>query len=69
MNECLMTPQLKHTSAIGCQTDGNTVSDDELVIQICFKTRKEGNVLFNNACNTFLFTVIWCHMYGKGPLI
>ena len=23
-------------------------------------TRKEGNVLFNNALNTFYFMVIWC---------
>ena len=29
--------------------------------------RKEGNVLFNDALNTFLFTVIW-QTYGKGPL-
>ena len=28
--------------------------------------RKEGNVLFNNALNTF--TVIWHWTYGKGPL-
>ena len=30
--------------------------------------RKEGNVLFNDALNTFLFTVIWRRTYGKGPL-
>ena len=30
--------------------------------------RKEGNVLFNNALNTFYFTVIWCRTYGKVPL-
>ena len=30
--------------------------------------RKEGNVLFNDAFNTFLFTVIWRQAYGKGPL-
>ena len=30
--------------------------------------RKEGNVLFNDALNTFLFTVIWHLAYGKGPL-
>ena len=29
--------------------------------------RKEGNVLFNDTLNTFLFTVIWRHIYGKGP--
>ena len=28
----------------------------------------EGIVLFNDTFNTFLFTVIWCWTYGKGPL-
>ena len=27
---------------------------------------KEGNVLFKDALNTFLFTVIWRQTYGKG---
>ena len=27
--------------------------------------RKEGNVLFNDALNTFY---LWRHIYGKGPL-
>ena len=27
----------------------------------------EGNVLFNNTLNTFLFMVIWHWTYGKGP--
>ena len=31
--------------------------------------RKEGHVLFNDALNTFLFTVIWRQTYGKGPLL
>ena len=26
----------------------------------------EGNVLFNDALNTFLFTVIWRQTYGEG---
>ena len=30
--------------------------------------RKDGNVLFNDALNTFNFTVIWRRIYGKGPL-
>ena len=30
--------------------------------------RKEGNVLFNDALNTFYFTVIWRRTYGKGSL-
>ena len=29
--------------------------------------KKEGNVLFNDALNTFYFTVIWRRTYGKGP--
>ena len=29
--------------------------------------RKERNVLFNDALNTFYFTVIWRQTYGKGP--
>ena len=28
--------------------------------------RKEGNVLFNDALNTFYFTVIWRQTHGKG---
>ena len=35
---------------------------------VVLATRKEGNVLFNDALNTFYFTVIWRHTYGKGPL-
>ena len=31
------------------------------------REREKGNVLFNDALNTFLFTVIWHHTYGKGP--
>ena len=30
--------------------------------------RKEGTVFFNDALNTFLFTVIWRQTYVKGPL-
>ena len=31
--------------------------------------RQEGNIfLFNDALNTFYFTVIWRRTYGKGPL-
>ena len=29
--------------------------------------RKEGNVLFNDALNTYYFMVIWHQTYGKGP--
>ena len=31
------------------------------------ESNKEGNVLFNDALNTFYFIVIWCRTYGKGP--
>ena len=31
------------------------------------KGRKEGNVLFNDALNTFLCTVIWFRTYGNEP--
>ena len=31
-------------------------------------TKLEGYVLFNEALNTFVFTVIWRQTYGKGPL-
>ena len=37
-----------------------------IVKNACVEGRKEGNVLFNNALNTF--TVIWSQTYGKGPL-
>ena len=33
------------------------------------RNRKEGNVLFNDALNTFLFTVIWRQANGKVPHI
>ena len=30
-------------------------------------SRKEGNVLFNNALKQFIYGYIWCQTYGKGP--
>ena len=33
----------------------------------CSSMVEEGNVLFNDALNTFYFTVIWRRTYGKGP--
>ena len=33
-----------------------------------FCNKKEGNVLFNDALNTFYSTVIWRRTYGKGQL-
>ena len=30
--------------------------------------RKEENILFNDALNTFYFMVIWQWTHGKGPL-
>ena len=41
------------------------------IICFCFfiKKKKEGNVLFKDALTQhILFTVIWRHTYGKGPL-
>ena len=41
-----------------------------LLVKMCnsgkykYSRRKEGNVLFNDALNTFLFTVIWRQTYG-----
>ena len=29
--------------------------------------KKEGNILFNDTLNTFLFTFIWRRTYGEGP--
>ena len=40
----------------------------ELFFSVISLGRKEGIVLFNDALNTFLFTVIWRRTYGKGPL-
>ena len=31
-------------------------------------SRKEGNFLFNDALNTFYFTVIWRRTYGKADV-
>ena len=49
MNECLTTPQHKNCSAIGCQNK---------------EGRKEGNVLFNDALNTF-----YTRLYGVGHMV
>ena len=34
--------------------------------QVGLEGRKDGNDLFNDALNTFYFTVIWHQTYGKG---
>ena len=41
---------------------------NQQIIDQVNEKRKEGNGLFNDALNTFYFTVIWCRTYGKGPL-
>ena len=51
---------------------GNPLPPHGLLLPISIKGsfmegRKEGNVLFNDALNTFYFTVIWRRTYGKGP--
>ena len=48
--------------------DDITTAPSRPVRQIENRRRKEGNVLFNDALKTFLFTVIWRRTYGKGPL-
>ena len=51
-------------------TGGLTVGRLEHVHEFLKKEKnntKEGNVLFNDALNTYLFTVIWHRTYGKGP--
>ena len=42
--------------------------DVHLQLWLSERRTKEGNVLFNDALNTFYFTVIWHQTYGKGPL-
>ena len=37
-------------------------------VNVHIKKWKEGNVLFNDALNTFHFTVIWRWAYGRGLL-
>ena len=37
---------------------------DKLLQVVLCQTKEEGNVLFNDALNTFLFTVIWRQTYG-----
>ena len=49
MNECLTTPQHENRSAIGCQNKVGT---------------KEGNVLFNDALNTF-----YVRLYGVKHMV
>ena len=36
----------------------------QVILLLYTITRKEGNVLFNDTLNTFLFTVIWRRKYG-----
>ena len=47
---------------------GNPLLPHRLLLSINRCGTKEGNVLFNDALNTFYFTVIWRQTYGKGPL-
>ena len=50
----------KRDVGVCSRCDGS--SDRSLMVD-----RKEGNVLFNDALNTFYFTVMWRRTYGKGP--
>ena len=40
----------------------------EYISALIETSKKEGNVLFIRALNTFLFTDIWRRSYSKGPL-
>ena len=46
--------------------EANVIGPTELFLVPASGPRKEGNVLFNDALNTFYFTVIWRRTYGKG---
>ena len=49
---------------LSCQV---SINDDHWALRT--PGRKEGNVLFNDALNTFYFMVMWHRTYDKGPLI
>ena len=49
-------------------TAQNSESRPHIVLLTPQVGKKKGNVLFNDALNTFYFTVIWCLTYGKGLL-
>ena len=63
--------QFQTATATAANTPGlhnNRISAQIVRNRLRENGRKEGNVLFNNALNTFYFTVIWRRTYGKGPL-
>ena len=45
-----------------------SIADFDFSLFSVFPGRKEVNVLFNDALNTFYFMVIWRQTYVKGPL-
>ena len=53
------TPAQKNRSAIGCQNTNTRQSYEETINE-----RKEGNVLFNDALNTF-----YLRLYGVGHMV
>ena len=53
-------------SALSTAASKTTVCKVSKIIYVCAYDR-ERNVLFNDALNTFYFTVIWRQTYGKGP--
>ena len=48
-------------------TDSAHTQVEDLPSHLNKMRRKERNVIFNDALNTFLFTVIWHGPYCKGP--
>ena len=59
---------LMERKALNLDVKFQIVVADRLGHQSKKEGRKEGNVFFNDALNTFYFTVIWRRTYGKGPL-
>ena len=58
MNDCLTTPSTNVNQLVGVQTNGMYIKTKN---QICIR-RKEGNVLFNDALNTYLRLYDVTHM-------
>ena len=58
----------RETSRTAVSGSGNIHNTEQHVTAFNQGKKEEGNVLFNDARNTFYFTVIWRQTYGKGPL-
>ena len=67
MNECLTTPQHENRSAIGCQNI-NEWKKERMNEWMNEEKKERRNVLFNDALEHILITVIWHQIGSKGPL-